>query len=122
MEHAIDLVCKINVFLIESFPSSRSLLIILKCKSFSEIVINSGMRQNSIFIYLFFSGSIVSLLIFCVRLLFELMLLFSCLVIPSNLSQQVKNQNYWFTLREKCPYLELFWSVSSRIRTEYRPE
>ena len=24
-----------------------------------------------------------------------------------------------FTLRKKCPYLELFWSVFSRIRTEY---
>ena len=23
------------------------------------------------------------------------------------------------TLRKKCPYLELFWSVFSRIRTEY---
>ena len=23
------------------------------------------------------------------------------------------------TLREKCPYLEIFWSVFSRIRTEY---
>ena len=26
------------------------------------------------------------------------------------------------TLREKCPYAELFWSVFSRIRTEYGPE
>ena len=35
---------------------------------------------------------------------------------------------FWFTesepkltnsLREKCPYSELFWSVFSRIRTEY---
>ena len=26
------------------------------------------------------------------------------------------------TLREKCPYLELFRSVFSRIRTEYGPE
>ena len=24
-----------------------------------------------------------------------------------------------FTLREKCPYSELFWSAFSRIRTEY---
>ena len=24
------------------------------------------------------------------------------------------------TLREKCPYSEIFWSVFSRIRTEYR--
>ena len=23
-------------------------------------------------------------------------------------------------LRKKCPYLELFWSVFSRIRTEYK--
>ena len=25
-------------------------------------------------------------------------------------------------LREKCPYLELFWCVFSRSRTEYGPE
>ena len=25
-----------------------------------------------------------------------------------------------YTLRKKCPYLELFWSTFSRIRTEYR--
>ena len=24
-----------------------------------------------------------------------------------------------FALRKRCPYLELFWSVFSRIRTEY---
>ena len=24
--------------------------------------------------------------------------------------------------REKCPYSEIFWSVFSRIRTEYGPE
>ena len=26
------------------------------------------------------------------------------------------------TLREKCPYSELFWSLFSRIWTEYGPE
>ena len=26
------------------------------------------------------------------------------------------------TLREKCPYLEFFWSVFSHIRTQYGPE
>ena len=26
---------------------------------------------------------------------------------------------YFMPLRQKCPYLELFWSVFSRIRTEY---
>ena len=26
------------------------------------------------------------------------------------------------SLYEKCPYSEFFWSVFSRIRTEYRPE
>ena len=26
---------------------------------------------------------------------------------------------FWRALREKCPYLELFWSAFSRIRTEY---
>ena len=25
----------------------------------------------------------------------------------------------WQSLREKCPYSELFWSVFSRIETEY---
>ena len=29
--------------------------------------------------------------------------------------QQYRNHS----LRKKCPYLELFWSVFSRIRTEY---
>ena len=28
----------------------------------------------------------------------------------------------WLKLRGKCPYLELFWPVFSRIRTEYWPE
>ena len=27
-----------------------------------------------------------------------------------------------FTLREMCPYSELFWSGFSHIRTEYGPE
>ena len=27
-----------------------------------------------------------------------------------------------YTLHKKCPYLEFFWSIFSRIRTEYRPE
>ena len=26
---------------------------------------------------------------------------------------------WWLTLRKRCPYSELFWSVFSRIRTEY---
>ena len=25
---------------------------------------------------------------------------------------------FWYSLREKCPYLELFWCAFSRIRTE----
>ena len=25
----------------------------------------------------------------------------------------------WYVLRKKCPYLEIFWSIFSRIRTEY---
>ena len=29
-------------------------------------------------------------------------------------------QVIWITLREKCLYLEFFWSVFSNIRTEYR--
>ena len=28
----------------------------------------------------------------------------------------------FLTLLEKCPYSEFFWSVFSRIRTEYGPE
>ena len=31
----------------------------------------------------------------------------------------IKLRNY-LSLREKCPYSELLWSVFSRIRTEYR--
>ena len=31
----------------------------------------------------------------------------------------VKLKLKWVTLREKCPYSELFWSVFSRIWTEY---
>ena len=27
--------------------------------------------------------------------------------------------DWWFALREECPYSELFWSTFSRIRTEY---
>ena len=27
----------------------------------------------------------------------------------------------YYTLRESCPYSEIFWSVFSHIRTEYRP-
>ena len=29
------------------------------------------------------------------------------------------NWDGWYALRKKCPYSELFWSVFSRIRTEY---
>ena len=28
----------------------------------------------------------------------------------------------YVSLRKNCPYSELFWSVFSRIRTEYGPE
>ena len=31
-------------------------------------------------------------------------------------------ENAKATLREKCPYSQLFWSVFSGIRTEYGPE
>ena len=31
-----------------------------------------------------------------------------------------KEESMGNTLREKCPYTELFWSVFSCIRTEYR--
>ena len=31
----------------------------------------------------------------------------------------IKKKALPFTLRKNCPYLELFWSVFSRIRTEY---
>ena len=35
---------------------------------------------------------------------------------------KLKNQKELcsYTLRKKCPYSELFWSVFSRIQTEYR--
>ena len=32
---------------------------------------------------------------------------------------QLGSGSTWLTLREKCPYSELFWSTFSRIRTEY---
>ena len=43
-------------------------------------------------------------------------------VMPTLLLQNRGNFWNWtkVSLREKCPYLELFWSVFSRIRTEYR--
>ena len=31
----------------------------------------------------------------------------------------IKRLIEWDTLRRECPYLEFFWSVFSRIRTEY---
>ena len=34
------------------------------------------------------------------------------MILPKNMIQQ-------YTLRKKCPYLELFWSAFSHIRTEY---
>ena len=43
------------------------------------------------------------------------------LTLDSFKSNQWQNQNrpLVITLRQKCPYSELFWSVFSRIRTEY---
>ena len=32
-----------------------------------------------------------------------------------------KDQDVGFTLCKKCPYLELFWTVISRIRTRITP-
>ena len=34
----------------------------------------------------------------------------------------VLESSSWQSLRKRCPYSELFWSVFSRIRTEYEPE
>ena len=42
-----------------------------------QVIINSGMCQNAILVHLFFSNSIVSLMMFFVRLLSELMTLLS---------------------------------------------
>ena len=38
---------------------------------------------------------------------------------PPESSYELSIQKTCITLREKCPYSELFWSVFSRIRTEY---
>ena len=35
---------------------------------------------------------------------------------------KTKDKFHTHSLREKCPYLEFFWSVFSRIRIEYGPE
>ena len=35
-------------------------------------------------------------------------------------STDFRKKHYRKSLRKKCPYPELFWSVFSRIRTEYR--
>ena len=40
------------------------------------------------------------------------------LFLMNNLLSILQYRNH--SLRKKCPYLELFWSVFSRIRTEYR--
>ena len=57
-------------FLIESFLSSRGLSVVSKRKS-SKSAINYGIRQNTILVHLFCTF-IVSLIMFCVRLLADL--------------------------------------------------
>ena len=41
-------------------------------------------------------------------------------LLQNELTQLIKDdyESHMMTLREKCPYLEFFWSVFSRIRTE----
>ena len=41
-----------------------------------------------------------------------------CIIIPSQSYRTVTVNEESTTLRKKCPYSELFWSVFSRIRTE----
>ena len=44
-----------------------------------------------------------------------------CNMLNHNTSvQSFQKKAKFATLRKKCPYLELFWFVFSRIRTEYR--
>ena len=49
-----------------------------------------------------------------------ILLLFLCIQIARLTIYSFRNGNL-LPLREKCPYLELFWSVFSRIWTEYGP-
>ena len=65
------------LFLFESFLSSRKLRVLWKSKSPSKCASNARIRQNSYLIHLFFSTSMVSLKMFCVRLLSEQLMLHS---------------------------------------------
>ena len=38
--------------------------------------------------------------------------------ILERVKSEPNDQKLTFTLREKCPYSELFWSIFSRIQTE----
>ena len=62
------------LLLIEPFISNRKLWVVSKHKSSSKYAINSGIHQNSVLVTLFFPTSIASLMMFCVRLLPDLMI------------------------------------------------
>ena len=74
----------------DSILNSRRLWIAQKYKSYSKCTINSGMHQNSILIHLLFSTLIVSLTLFCVRLLYELMIMLSTYHVTNHLTCQNK--------------------------------
>ena len=99
IKHNTDLLHKIRFnciygemfLLIESFLSSRRVeLWVVKCQPYCECVINSGMHQIFTLIHLFFSTSIVSLIMFCVRLLFELTILLSIHRVINHLTYRTK--------------------------------
>ena len=56
-----------------------------------------------------FFSYVINILLFCNR----------PYSIPNNLHCVKSVHSQQPTLREKCPYSELFWSVFSRFRTEY---
>ena len=64
-------------------------------------------------------GSESCLSVYPVRLL-DGSVIFAALNMNEQTINMVKGKHIvYLVLREKCPYLELFWSAFSRIRTEY---
>ena len=98
--------------LIEQFFSSWKLCVVSKYKSSSKCAINSEMCQKSIFIHLFFSNSIVSLMMFCIRLLSELMILLSTHHVTNHLTCCNKLTNCNVILKSKIWKIFLFFISS----------
>ena len=68
IEHTIDLLQKLSffVFMVRYFLLSH--FFVVENYQLSKSTSVSGMRQNAILIHLFFSSSIVSLMIFCLEI------------------------------------------------------